>query len=135
MWGALSPSVVSLGSVVRASARRRLACGARRPLFSDIVEGGGQSPLYARSAWFGVFVRCVGTVWTVPRLGGSRARRRFAGRLFFDIDAESHSTLLTSARTATFRLTGTAGATSAVAVAARAATRSILARLRHRSQP
>ena len=85
--GARSPGVVSLGSVVRAAARRRLACGARRPLFSDIVEAGGRSPLSARSASFGAVGMRVGIGWTVPRLGGGRARRRFAGRLVLVLDA------------------------------------------------
>ncbi|CAH0380186.1 unnamed protein product, partial [Pelagomonas calceolata] len=64
-------------------AQRRRAGGPadRRPPFSDIVEDGGQSPLSARSASFGASVRCVGIVWTAPRLRGASARARFANRL------------------------------------------------------
>ena len=120
---------LSVGACVPWEARRRRAGGPadRRPLFSDIVEGGGQSPLSARSASFGVFVRCVGIVWKVLRLRGGRARRRFAGRLLLGMDAVSHSTLLTSAESCVPGRAGATGAISADAPAARARQRIILA--------
>jgi hypothetical protein len=69
---------------------------------------------------------CVGIGWTVPRLGGRRARRRFANRLLKLSTLYTHSTLLTSARRAVERPVGTVGATRALAPAAKAKQRIIL---------